>query len=502
MTAGTDAQSAQRSTEDQASAWVLAALLLLATVLRLVPTWFQPTLDHPDEIFQTMEQAHRLVYGSGLVPWEFRLGARSWLLPGVIAALMQLAQFLGDGPGYYLPVVYLAFAFLGAVPVVCCFLWSRRFFGLTGAIIGGAVVAVAPDLVYFGARTLSEVVASHVLVAALYVLAPGYLVTCRRRLIAGGALLSLSFILRFHLGPAIALAVLWVACVAPRLRLPMIAAGVLAMVAIDAVFDMLTLGAPLAAIWRNFLYNIGYGVSSNFGESRHLLYVVFEYAIWQDKLFMLGLLALIGAWRLPLLAAVAITIVVVHSAIPHKEYRFIFPAVELIAVLAGTGLAQCTTSIATWMERSIGPAARWRFWIAGLAITCWCLIAFDVWSSPFFNFYRSRSSGNLLAASFVARLPNVCGIGLYNDRTWGPSGGYTYLHRALPLYWFETEADLAANFGYDTLIYTKPLASDLGFERLACFGKVCVARRHRRCVPTPMARLPLPEPLDGVVADP
>jgi hypothetical protein len=59
----------------------LAVLMALAVVLRLVPTVFEPSMVWADEIFQTSEQAHRLVYGSGLVPWEFQLGMRSWLLP-------------------------------------------------------------------------------------------------------------------------------------------------------------------------------------------------------------------------------------------------------------------------------------------------------------------------------------------------------------------------------------------------------------------------------------
>src|SRR5262249_20954686 len=40
----------------------------------------------PDEIYQSLEPAHRLVFGYGLVAWEFVQGARSWLLAGALAA--------------------------------------------------------------------------------------------------------------------------------------------------------------------------------------------------------------------------------------------------------------------------------------------------------------------------------------------------------------------------------------------------------------------------------
>ncbi len=51
-----------------------------------------PGIHYPDEVMQSLEQAHRLVFGSGLVPWEFRDGARSWLLPGMLAVPMWLGD--------------------------------------------------------------------------------------------------------------------------------------------------------------------------------------------------------------------------------------------------------------------------------------------------------------------------------------------------------------------------------------------------------------------------
>ena len=133
--------------------WVLAALLglvLLSIGLRLVPVLFVPSLNWDDEIFQATEPAHRLVFGYGIVAWEFQLGMRSWILPGTIAGLMQLSRLIGDGPAYYLPLIATALALLASAPVLCCFLWARRWYGPVPALAGGIVVAVAPELVYFG----------------------------------------------------------------------------------------------------------------------------------------------------------------------------------------------------------------------------------------------------------------------------------------------------------------------------------------------------------------
>ncbi|MGH6980699.1 MAG: hypothetical protein ACREFC_05785, partial [Stellaceae bacterium] len=51
----------------------MSMLVLLAIGLRLEPTILSPSINWGDEIFQTVEPAHRLVYGYGLVTWEFQV---------------------------------------------------------------------------------------------------------------------------------------------------------------------------------------------------------------------------------------------------------------------------------------------------------------------------------------------------------------------------------------------------------------------------------------------
>src|SRR5256885_510216 len=74
-------------TERQLAAAGLGLVVLMAIGLRLVPILVEPSINWWDEVFQATEQAHRLVFGYGLVPWEFQLGMRSWLLPGAAAGV-------------------------------------------------------------------------------------------------------------------------------------------------------------------------------------------------------------------------------------------------------------------------------------------------------------------------------------------------------------------------------------------------------------------------------
>jgi GPI mannosyltransferase 3 len=94
----------------------------VAFAARLPPVFVFPGINHPDEVFQTLEQAHQVVFGTGLVPWEFVYGTRSWVLPGVLAGLMMLASPLGGGPSFYMPIIGSALATLGAASALCAFL--------------------------------------------------------------------------------------------------------------------------------------------------------------------------------------------------------------------------------------------------------------------------------------------------------------------------------------------------------------------------------------------
>jgi hypothetical protein len=50
------------------------------------------------------EQAHRIAFGYGVVPWEFRAGIRSPVLPYVLAALFWVSERVVGGPEGYLLV--------------------------------------------------------------------------------------------------------------------------------------------------------------------------------------------------------------------------------------------------------------------------------------------------------------------------------------------------------------------------------------------------------------
>jgi len=152
---------------------VLAAICAVAIAARLALAFLVPSIAHPDQVFQMLEQAHRLVYGYGIVPWEFREGVRSWILPGVFAVIFKASDVVVRVPGAYWIGSTVFLALLSLAPILCGYGWAYRLRGERAAILTAAFVAVWFELAYFASKSLSEVIAAHLLLIGLYLALPG-----------------------------------------------------------------------------------------------------------------------------------------------------------------------------------------------------------------------------------------------------------------------------------------------------------------------------------------
>ena len=83
---------------DRANRWALPLLiggLVVGLVARLVFAFHDDGLLWPDEYYQSLEPAHRAVFGYGWQAWEFLEGARHWTLPGFVALVMKVSSASG-----------------------------------------------------------------------------------------------------------------------------------------------------------------------------------------------------------------------------------------------------------------------------------------------------------------------------------------------------------------------------------------------------------------------
>ena len=478
------------------SADVIAGSAVFAAALaaRLLPVFVFPGVNHADEVFQTVEQAHRLVFGTGTVPWKFVYGTRSWVLPGALAGLMAASLAFGDGPDFYMPAIGLALAALGAASALCAFLWGRRFFGISGGVVAGTVTAVWIDAVYFGPRALSDSVAAHILVIAFYLGTPARpVIVTRWRPIAAGALLALAGSLRIQLLPAIGVVGMWqLSTIFRGQRVAFACSGLLTALLYGAV-DGLTWSYPFEALWRNVVANLYYGVQTDFGVMPWYWYLSTLIEYWTGlSAVMLGL-CLIGAVRLPQPFVAALLIAASLSLLGHKELRFIYPAILLGVIVSGVGLAQ----LVSW----IGEALENKGWTRHNATTETCAVALALvvlaqlalatGSRPYNDLWTS-GRGIVMAARYVARIKLVCGIGIL-DHDWG---AYAWFHHAVPLYWGTPDDPLDRDsVAFNTVVYDKGKPVGFGYVTRACFHKSCVAQRQGNCSPATKKSMPAPPSL-------
>ena len=146
----------------------LLPVLALAFVARAAIALSGDFVLHPDEIMQYLEPAHRLVFGNGVTYWEYFYGARSWLVPGLVAGVLKLFDIVGLGqPFWYVGGVKLVFCAISLLIPAGMYFFARWHFGETAARVALLVGAFWYELVGFAHKPMTEFVATALLMSLL-----------------------------------------------------------------------------------------------------------------------------------------------------------------------------------------------------------------------------------------------------------------------------------------------------------------------------------------------
>jgi hypothetical protein len=353
----------------------------------------------------------------------------------------------------------------------------------THALIVGLVAATWFELVYFSYRPLTEAISSNFLIVALAVASRPPDKLTRRHLITIGFCLAVSLMLRIHLFAGLLFLAVWIGRFDFRNRwLPMALGGLPPIVAFGAT-DWLTWGSPFQSFARAIWINLVQGKSMTFGVRPKYWYLQRIYFSWFNALPILIIFIAARARTSSLWLGVALSIIASHSLIPHKEHRFIFPALACLVVVAAMGSAD-------FLEMTRG---RLRPILAKCATACcaaiWIAISASLAFAPGFsqNWFRSRE---LIKTSFwLSEQPDLCGLLLY-DIWWTSTGGYAYLHRDVPLYSLVFDHDLARRSidAFNFIILRRASIADFRtqFESTRCTGEgaledVCTIKRAGSC---------------------
>lgn len=320
---------------------VLVGLAHLATLFWGVGSfWFA------DELIQYIEQPYRVLNGLPPSAWEFQAGTRNWTMPGLVLGLLWLADLVGiENPLVILVLLRLVtkVAFLGALARLAassCTPASRWTELLPAGLVG-----LCPILLLATNHTLSEVWSLIPLVwgwAEWQVALQGQ----PRRAAYAGVAVGLAVLVRLQtvvLLPLLILLSWWPQrqSAGPR---PLWQGGVaLALTLLaGAWLDGVTYGSFGHSLVANLSAHLGDGgrLLAVMGTSPWHFYVTRTLSLAPGATVVLSGLWVVGALRnrrSPLVWSVLLY-VVVHSTIPHKELRFLLPALPLALLTAGEGV--------------------------------------------------------------------------------------------------------------------------------------------------------------------
>ncbi len=465
----------------------LPLVLALALAARVAIALCGDFLLHPDEIMQYLEPAHRLAFGNGVVHWEYFYGARSWLMPGLIAVLLYLFKLLGLGtPLWYTSGVEIFFCIISLLIPVGMYFFARRHFSELTARIALLAGAFWYELVGFAHKSMTEFVATALLLSLLMLcMRPA---ADRKRVLwplAGLAVLTAA--IRVQYAP-LALLLLGLAFLRSGKKLQLTFAASLFLLAVG-VFDAVTWNGGL---FHSYLTNIRFNFSYSFGD---LPYAMPAYQfLWWLVLAACGLsgVCLVAALgqlrRYGLLLALIALLVFLHSALTHKEYRFVFVVLPLWLMIGADLLANLLTRVQR--PRLLAGGAATLFTVISVAGILNALPAQQrVYQTPFIahneftKFIPSLHSVAPIYSAYLylAEAPGVSAV-WHSNEYYSSTPGYYYLHRKVPFY-DHTIGDLIGTKLTDLqasvshIVSTSTPSIPPGYSLVKTFGAIHILQR-------------------------
>jgi hypothetical protein len=427
--------------------WVLP----IAAIARVWVAWADQGIIWPDEIYQTLEQGHRVAFGYGFIPWEFQDGARTWIFPGILAGVLKLGAFIGLDTGKGLVLwtkTWMAFA--GVAAVFATMHAARTLAGPLAALLAGVLATFFPPSILFSGRCMSEVASEAAVAGALALaLTPAGAGGSAPRMppprMLAGSLAALAVLLRYQNG-LIALGVGLLLFLGPiRADLWTYLKGAAPIAALGAIVDWITWGAPFKPFFTYVGYNLEH--AKDYGTAPIEYYADMLWSSGGPAMLAvaLGIVTAIGSKERDRLVVFGTLVAYfgIHSLIAHKELRFLIPAAPLAFVLAGAGLAALLEPHVTgaskaatspWPRRAaMGAAPAALAVLFGLEASG---LTFETTGHPRQRIMPAQSAWHWQEAPNrilwrAGEAPDLCGLAITaSNPIW--TGGFSYLHRDVP----------------------------------------------------------------------
>jgi phosphatidylinositol glycan class B len=337
--------------------------IALSCIVHAIAAWFSTGWHHPDEHYQLIEFTYAISgeKNAANLPMEYAAAMRPSIQVWLTYVVIKNSEFFRLTNPF---VISFVLRLLTAILCIFASLQLHRILSFKNTNQQRAhllLLLFGWCMVYTHVRYSSETWS-----AALFALALPLLYQ-RKNWFIGGLLLGVSFAFRFQMGFAIAgvgIYLIWQR-ISFKNMLLLIAGGLLS-VGFSTLLDVLYYDKWVFTPYQYFYENIVNKVAAGFGVSPWYWYVAqtFEQLIPPFSLLVIaGVALLVMKPEYRMIGMAVLFFIIGHSAVGHKELRFIFPMLffaPLAAIQAWQwvfDLLNTTTSkkIWTWVARIFIP---------------------------------------------------------------------------------------------------------------------------------------------------
>lgn len=364
---------------------------------------------HPDSLFQVLEPAHIMVYGYGLVPWEYEAGVRPALPVAAAAILMDIQdKTLGYNPGRLTSILDISSAACLLLIIVITTRFGRIHYSKKAGDYAGLFCGSSAILLFWGSRFSPDIFATLFATTSYYLALTGRGV---RKTLLAGASMGMGFIIMYRSGVLLIPLTAYL-LLKEREKAVYFTAGFLVFALLQGFIDLAAYGSFLHSPISFVMQNIG-GNMDYFG-SQHSLYNLLAFILHLPAFY--ACIYCLRGDRKDIIPASLLFFTVFYSLIGHKQVRYMVPALPFFMLCAGAGLERFTRELGEYE----GKAA------AGFI----AMAVFTAFIIPH-GFMGYGTDDPERAMRYVSRQKDLEGLAYTGIWSWG-YGSYFLLHRESP----------------------------------------------------------------------
>lgn len=318
---------------------VLVACLALSALLRLYLAVAEFSLIHADEQFQTLEPAARYLLGFGTETWEWENGSRSWIVPIFYMPVLALLKLSGIQGGIVAVAACRLLMALFSLVLLWRFYLLLRLRGMhsLARFVVMVFFALLPAMIYWAPTTFSDSWSTFFLWAALTQAACFFHGHRKHDAVIAALFFALTFLVRIQLLPWAGTALLIFFWQARSSRKEIFLAALLPILGAGAL-DWYSWGAPFWSYYWNLAMNLLHGAADSNGTMPWWAYPGLLAGNIGLPIFLAAAASYLFCFLSPrrweridyLLFLPSLLHLLAHSAIAHKETRFMLPIIPLL----------------------------------------------------------------------------------------------------------------------------------------------------------------------------